>query len=162
MVDSPSRTPDPGRTLQSTGWGYLGEVDAMARWLTIGPDRSASLSAAVSSLDTFRGPSTVVHWIDAVAAAHARGPGGDENAARLDALLEGSVADVADSPALQAEVAARLAVIEALCCLPDNYRCALLLKEGAGMSVATTAALMGVSTASLRSILYRARRSLAA
>lgn len=133
----------------------------MARWLTTGQDRSPSLAAAVSGLDTFRGPSTVVRWIDAVAATHAQASSRDETASRkLAALVEGSIADVADSPTMQAQVEARLAVIEDLCCLPDNHRCALLLKEGAGMSVATTAALMGVSTASLRSILYRARRSL--
>lgn len=64
--------------------------------------------------------------------------------------------------ALASEVATRLAVIEQLCCIPDNYRCALLLKEGQGMSVDQTAAVMGVSPSSLRSILYRARQAVRA
>ncbi|MEX2133753.1 MAG: sigma factor-like helix-turn-helix DNA-binding protein, partial [Acidimicrobiia bacterium] len=60
-------------------------------------------------------------------------------------------------PELDAEIFSRLEVLEYLCTIPDNYRCALLLKEGSGLTVERTAFLMGVSKASLRSILYRAR-----
>jgi DNA-directed RNA polymerase specialized sigma24 family protein len=80
----------------------------------------------------------------------------------LDRLVEGrqSVDRRPSETSLVDEVAMRLRVLESLCTIPDNYRCALLLKEGSGLTVEKTALLMGVSKASLRSILYRARRSL--
>lgn len=50
------------------------------------------------------------------------------------------------------ELTARMDVLENFAGLSDNYRCALLLKEGHGLTVEKTATLMESSTASLRSI----------
>ena len=160
MFEIPSRIPGTSQDVQATAWGYLGELEAMAQWLTDGPDSSPALASAVVCMDTFRGADTVVRWIHRVAGARTGHPG-DTVASRLDAIVEGSGGHGPMTPEVIAEVSERFAVLEALCCIPDNYRCALLLKEGAGLTVERTARLMNVSKASLRSILYRARRSLA-
>lgn len=54
----------------------------------------------------------------------------------------------------------RIALLEALAALPDNYRCALLLKDGAGLTVGEVARVMGTSPSSARSVLYRARQTM--
>lgn len=162
MFDAPSRfsNPEPVPS-QATGWEYVEELRAMATWLTEGPDASVALSEAVSGLDIFRGRETVVRWIHRFAASHAGDRAVPERVTELlDSLVEGAVVYGPADSDLRSEVEARLDLLESLCCIPDNYRCALLLKEGAGLSVERSADLMGVSTASLRSILYRARQAL--
>jgi DNA-directed RNA polymerase specialized sigma24 family protein len=161
MFESPQQVPKQAPRGEAAAWEYLYELDAMAGWLTSGSDRSPGLTAAVAGMDTFRGPETVKRWIHNVAIAHLdAGPGAA--ALYLDRLVEGrqSVDRRPSETSLVDEVAMRLRVLESLCTIPDNYRCALLLKEGSGLTVEKTALLMGVSKASLRSILYRARRSL--
>lgn len=132
----------------------------MAEWLTAGPDRSPELAEAVAGMDTFRGTDTVKRWLHNVATAHL--PGARESNESLDRLVEGKRHREGHptASAIDAEISLRLAVLESLCTIPDNYRCALLLKEGSGLTVERTAVLMGVSRASLRSILYRARRTI--
>ena len=161
MFESPIPHADPGT--KATGWAYLNELEAMADWLAAGPDASPALAEAVHGLDTFRGAETVRRWLHQVTAAHTR-RSDSRSSNFLDALVAGRTPTVAASlvPGLENEVDGRFAVLEALCALPDNYRCALLLKEGHGLTVEGTARLMGVSTSSIRSILYRARRALRA
>jgi len=57
-------------------------------------------------------------------------------------------------------VEVRIDLLEALAALPDNYRCALLLKDGAGLAVGEVARVMGTSPSSARSVLYRARQAM--
>lgn len=160
MFESSQRFSKQGRPQPPAGWEYVDELEAIAEWLTAGPDRSPELAEAVAGMDTFRGADTVKRWLHNVASAHgsrAEGPAG-----YLDRLVEGrrQRAAVPAGPALAAEISSRLKALEYLCTIPDNYRCALLLKEGSGLTVERTAFLMGVSKASLRSILYRARRAI--
>jgi DNA-directed RNA polymerase specialized sigma24 family protein len=160
MFESPRQIPKQARRGEAAAWEYLYELDAMAGWLASGSDRSPELTAAVEGMDTFRGPETVKRWIHNVATAHLdremSGP-----TSYLDRLVDGKASGRPPSESsLTQEVALRLLVLESLCRIPDNYRCALLLKEGSGLTVERTALLMGVSKASLRSILYRARRAL--
>lgn len=161
MFESSSPISSPAQGHQGTAWAYVGELEAMAQWLTESPDSSPALESAVARMDTFRGAATVTRWLHNVAAA--RNPGLSDVAviSRLDAIVDGVRRYGPSSPEMTDEITARLAVLESLCSIPDNYRCALLLKEGAGLTVERTARLMGVSTASLRSILYRARQALA-
>jgi DNA-directed RNA polymerase specialized sigma24 family protein len=160
MFESPRQIPKQARRGDAAAWEYLYELDAMAGWLASGSDRSPELTAAVEGMDTFRGPETVKRWIHNVATSHLdREIAGAT--AYLDRLVEGRhSAGRPPESSLTEEVALRLQVLESLCRIPDNYRCALLLKEGSGLTVERTALLMGVSKASLRSILYRARRAL--
>lgn len=146
---------------QGTEWEYLHELQGMARWLCEGDESSPALRFATDAMDTFRGPEMVRRWIhrlNSVEIEHQIGKG--ERSEELDLFVEGQTSSVANTGRLQQEVESRLALLERLCQLPDNYRCALLLKEGHGLSVERTAAVMGVSTASIRSILYRARQIL--
>jgi DNA-directed RNA polymerase specialized sigma24 family protein len=159
MFELPHRFSKQGRPEPPAGWEYVDELEAIAEWLSAGPDRSPELAQAVAGMDTFRGAETVKRWLHNVASAHgyvAEGP-----AAFLDRLVEGRRlrGEVPARAALDAEISSRLEALEYLCTIPDNYRCALLLKEGTGLTVERTAFLMGVSKASLRSILYRARRA---
>jgi DNA-directed RNA polymerase specialized sigma24 family protein len=161
MFEAPQQVPKHAPRGEAAAWEYLYELDAMAGWLTSGSDRSPELTAAVAGMDTFRGPETVKRWIHNVATAHLEAAPGDA-AWYLGRLAEGrqSVPRRPDETSLVDEVVLRLQVLESLCTIPDNYRCALLLKEGSGLTVERTALLMGVSKASLRSVLYRARRAL--
>lgn len=157
MFESPQMFSKQGRPDHPAGWEYVDELEAIAEWLTAGADRSPELADAVAGMDTFRGADTVKRWLHNVASAHVSGAEGP--AGFLDRLVEGRRQRGASParPALDAEISLRLEVLEYLCTIPDNYRCALLLKEGSGLTVERTAFLMGVSKASLRSILYRAR-----
>lgn len=159
MFESPRRFSKQGRPDHPAGWEYIDELEAIADWLTAGPDRSPELARAVAGMDTFRGPNTAKRWLHNVATAHS---GAGAEAGFLDRLVEDKRqrGRIPTRPALDAEISSRLEVLESLCTIPDNYRCALLLKEGSGLTVERTALLMGVSKASLRSILYRARRAL--
>ncbi len=158
MFESPSQRASHG---QGTGWVYLAELENMAIWLCDGDEASASLRAATSSMDTFRGSAMVKRWIHALTTFEFETEfGASAFSDTLERLVEGRRVRLPNGIAFETEVAARLSVMEQLARLPDNYRCALLLKEGHGLSVERTAKVMGVSPASLRSVLYRARRSL--
>jgi hypothetical protein len=107
------------------------------------PIAARSWAEVVAGMDTFRGADTVKRWLHNVASAHVSGA--EVPAAFLDRLVEGrrQRGAVPVGPALDAEISSRLEVLEYLCTIPDNYRCALLLKEGSGLTVERTAFLMG-------------------
>jgi len=86
--------------------------------------------------------------------------GGQTYGDYFDRLLDGQRPIRPKNLIFQEELALRLEILERLSSLPDNYRCALLLKQGHGLSVDRTAVVMGVSQASVRSVLYRARQAL--
>lgn len=158
MFESPSQR---ASLEQGTGWLYLRELENMSSWLCDGDEVSAELLAATASMDTFRGATMVKRWIHSLTTFEFECEAGDSDFSDiLDRMVEGRRVRAPAGVAFDAEVAARLAIMERLAGLPDNYRCALLLKEGQGLSVERAAKVMGVSPASLRSILYRARRSL--
>ncbi|CAN5820458.1 hypothetical protein BH23ACT4_BH23ACT4_14260 [soil metagenome] len=160
MFESPHRFSTQGRPELPAGWEYVDELEAIAEWLTTGSDASPQLAAAVAGMDTFRGADTIKRWLHNVASAH--GARSEAPADFLDRLVEGRRhrGAVPAAAGLNTEISSRLEVLEHLCTIPDNYRCALLLKEGGGLTVQRTALLLGVSKPSLRSILYRARRSI--
>ena len=160
MFDSSHSFSKQGRPEPPAGWEYVDELEAMAEWLTAGPDASPELAEAVAGMDTFRGADTVKRWLHNVASAH--GSRAEVPARYLDRLVEGrrQRGPVPSGAGLDTEISSRLEALECLCTIPDNYRCALLLKEGSGLTVERTAFLMGVSKASLRSILYRASRTI--
>ena len=158
MFESPSQRTSHE---QGTGWVYITELENMANWLCDGDEASGTFRAATSSMDTFRGPAMVKRWIHALTTFEFETEfGGSSFSDTIERMVEGRRVRVPVGVAFETEVAARLAVMEQLAGLPDNYRCALLLKEGQGLSVERTAKVMGVSPASLRSVLYRARRAL--
>lgn len=147
---------------QATEWDYVNELHAMSEWLCHGGEQSDSLTAATRSIDTFRGPPTVKRWIHALTTfeLHNGDPGCPFDV-YLDSIVDGKVErGPGHRRGLEAELSQRMGVLDDFAGLSENYRCALLLKEGHGLTVEQTADLMETSTASLRSILYRARQTL--
>lgn len=160
MYQSPSR---PDSYQEGTAWTYLRELDNMARWLCEGDEASEALDLATSSMDTFRGTEMVRRWVHTLTTFEAHCHFGVSKYAEvLDDLVTGRTGRIPRGPGFDSEVWYRIEVLDRLCGLPDNYRCALLLKEGHGLSVDRVAAVMGLTVASVRSILYRARQSLRA
>jgi RNA polymerase sigma-70 factor (ECF subfamily) len=79
----------------------------------------------------------------------------------LDSVVVGHLAgDLLDPAEMAEEMEMRSMVLEAIPALPANYLIALLLREGRGTSVKDIAKTMKLSTASVRSVLYRARQSI--
>ena len=58
------------------------------------------------------------------------------------------------------ELETRREVLSAVGELPAHYRCALMLKDGRGLSLDDTARLMDTTVPAVKSILYRARGAL--
>jgi DNA-directed RNA polymerase specialized sigma24 family protein len=158
MYESPSQTPG---FQEGNEWLYVEELESMAQWLCRGEESSAALADATRSIDTFREPDMVKRWIHDLTTAEVQNHLG-EVACRefFDRTVAGRRPAHPRGRAFEEELAVRLGVLERLCSLPDNYRCAVLLKQGHGLSVERTAAVMGLSQASIRSILYRARQAL--
>ena len=79
----------------------------------------------------------------------------------LDVLIDTEmVGAIVDAEELTGELQTRLSVLEAFAGLPDNYRTAMLLREGRGATLGEIAAAMGITAGAVRSILYRARHQL--
>lgn len=161
MFDSPlQRALSRFNSHQATEWDYAGELSTMADWLCHGSESSVALREATLALDKFRGRPTVKRWLHAVTtrevhAGRARCP----HDLYLDSVVEGNPArGPGNRNGLDAEIHDRMLVLEGIAGLPDRYRCALLLKEGHGLTVAQTSNLLDSSQASVRSILYRARQ----
>lgn len=158
------QSPSPHSQTQGNEWEYLNELGAMAEWLCGGDEASSSLVLATEGMDTFRGPVMVSRWIHRLT-THEIEIDGEQSpfADYLERALDGRGGRLPGSRRLlDDELVARMSLMEKLCGVPDNYRTALLLKEGHGLTVEKTADLMGVSEASIRSVLYRARQLLRA
>lgn len=130
------------------------------------PDaRDSVLVDAVHRVNGFKGEASIRLWIHTVTSSEAQVRGqrsrpGDIDR-YLDAVVDGDpTASAPKHQDLAREMEVRRVIIDGLAALPDNYRSALLLKEGRGLTVSQTAAAMGTSEASVRSVLYRARQHL--
>lgn len=151
-------------------WEYREDLERLARYLC-GHQQDAedvahtALIKAAEKLDTFRGESSVRTWLHTITTNECRMLRRRRQPSSLDSYLDAWVdGDVVgenpDPEEIAVELETRKEVLEGLESLPSNYRCALLLKDGQGLSVAAIADLMGSTEASVRSSLYRARRML--
>lgn len=145
---------------------YRLELESLARHLLLAPEPGPSLLVdTVPAVASFRGVETVRLWLHRTASTEARHVVGGDADRTVDSYLD-SVVDgrldrrLPDPHDLAGELQTRMEILEALAGLPDNYRCAVLLKDGEGLAVEEVARLMGTTTASVRSVLYRARHSL--
>jgi RNA polymerase sigma-70 factor (ECF subfamily) len=145
---------------------YRLELESLARHLLQVPEPGASpLVDTVPAVASFRGVKTVRLWLHRTASTEARHVVGGDAYRSVDSYLD-SVVDgrldrrLPDPHDLAGELQTRMEILEVLAGLPDNYRCAVLLKEGEGLAVEEVARLMGTTAASVRSVLYRARHSL--
>lgn len=151
-------------------WDYRDDIEHLARLLCGHPEDAedvahTALVKAAEKIDSFRGEASVRTWLHTITTNECRSLRGRTSLGSMDGYLDGALEGELGSPApdpedLAIELETRKDVIDALAALPDNYRCALLLKEGQGLTVEETAAIMGTSSASVRSVLYRARQSL--
>ena len=151
-------------------WVYRDDLERLARYLCRDPDDAedvthSALLKAAQKLDTFRGESSVRTWLHTIATNECRMLRRRKQPTSLDgyfdtALEDGLSATEPDPEEVALELEARQDGLAGLEKLPADYRCALLLKDGQGLSVAEVARMMDVSDASLRSTLYRARRML--
>jgi len=149
---------------------YRDDIENLAALLCSSPDDTADLAhegfvTAAEQIDSFRGEVSVRTWLHTITTNECRSLRGRAAAEAiegyLDEVLAGEVSSAPPDPeSLAIELETRKEVIDALAALPGNYRCALLLKEGQGLTVGETASIMGTSPASVRSVLYRARQSL--
>lgn len=145
---------------------YRLELEGLARHLLQAPDPGPSpLVDTVPALASSRGVNTVRLWLHRIASTEARHVVGGDAHPTVDSYLDSVVDDrpdrrLPDPCDLAGGLQTRMEILEALAGLPDNYRCAVLLKEGEGLAVEEVARMMGTTSASVRSVLYRARHSL--
>ena len=148
---------------------YRLELESLAGHLLREPETRAGagpgmLDKAMKSVGVSPGVGRLGWWLHRTASIEAR---------RLDPRSAGVTDTCLDSVAagdfdrhwshphdLARGVEVRMGLLEALAGLPDNYRCALLLKDGAGLAVEEVARVMGTSPSSVRSVLYRARQAM--
>lgn len=144
-------------------WDYREDLQNLAVYLASGGDSDGNddLLAAVAGIDIYRGELTVQTWLHTVISRECRRIGGREGPGPLDAHLdqavEGHPHPEDRPPEMKKELATRRRVLDRFAALPVKYRAALLLKDGHGLTVDQTAAMMDASPAAIRSILYRAR-----
>jgi len=149
---------------------YRLELESLARHLLQAPEPGpyggpSPLTDTVPAVASFRGVKTVRLWLHRTASTEARHLVGGDRYRTVDSYLD-SVVDGRldrrrpDPQDLARDLRTRMEVLEVLAGLPDNYRCAVLLKEGEGLAVEEVARLMGTTAASARSVLYRARHAL--
>jgi RNA polymerase sigma-70 factor (ECF subfamily) len=153
-------------------WEYRDDLEHLARILCRHPEDAedvahAALVKAAEKLDGFRGEASVRTWLHTITTNECRMLRRRKVPGNIDGYLDNVVEDVSMEPApdpedLAVELETRKEVMDGLAALPDNYRCALLLKEGHGLSVEQTAQMMGTTPAAVRSVLYRARKDLRA
>jgi len=144
--------------LESLAWHLLREPDTGAG---IGP---VMLVKVMKKVAASPGVGTLRLWLHRTASTEARRLE-PRRAGVADSYLDSVAAGDFDrhrSPPydLVRGVEVRMDLLEALAALPDNYRCALLLKDGAGLAVEEVARVMGTSPSSARSVLYRARQAM--
>jgi DNA-directed RNA polymerase specialized sigma24 family protein len=148
---------------------YRLELESLAGYLLWEPETRAGtgpgmLEKVMRTVGASPGVGTLRWWLHRTASTEARRLGlrsagvGDSC---LDAVAAGDFDRHRSHPHdLVSGVEVRLGLLEALAGLPDNYRCALLLKDGAGLAVGEVARVMGTSPSSVRSVLYRARQAM--
>ena len=153
-------------------WDYREDLNNLAKHLCSDPDDAedvahSALLKAMESMDTFRGPRSVRQWLHRITSAECKALRRRQLPSPIDVYFDDTFegrdpTSSVDPQDLAVELELRRDIIDALSALPDNYRCALLLKDGNGMTVEATAQLMGVSVPAARSVIYRARQALRA
>jgi len=151
-------------------WDYRDDIEHLAALLCGHPEDAQDVAhtavvTAAEQIDSFRGEASVRTWLHTIITNECRSLRGRTTSGPIDGYLDealnGKLSSGAPDPKdLATELETRKEVIDAFAALPDNYRCALLLKEGLGLTVGDTASIIGTSPASVRSVLYRARQSL--
>ncbi len=125
----------------------------------------STLMKAVQARSEFRGEATVMTWLHRIATNECLMMRRRKRPGSLDALMETSGFEVGSGQGAGPEELAMVSetqteVLAALQQLPEPHRNAVMLVDGCGMSYDEAAALLGTTTAAVRSTLFRARRNL--
>jgi RNA polymerase sigma-70 factor, ECF subfamily len=148
---------------------YRLQLERLARRLCGDPHDAedvaqSALMKAVQARSEFRGEATVMTWLHRIATNECLMMRRRKRPGSLDALVEsGGFAESAggagpEELALVSETQAE--VLSALQLLPEPHRNAIMMVDGCGMSYAEASAMLGTTTAALRSTLFRARKQL--
>jgi len=147
---------------------YRLELEGLSEHLLRAPEIGAGgepdlMAKVMQSAAPSREVGTLCLWLHRTASAEARRLEG-RGSSVVDSYLDSFVAGDSDRRVpprdLARGVETRMDLLEALAALPANYRCALLLKEGARLAVEDVSRVMGTSRSSVRSVLYRARQAM--
>ncbi len=150
-------------------WRYRDDLSALARRLCRHPEDAedvahSTLLKAAAAIEGFRGEATVRTWLHRIAANECRMLRRAKSPSSLDHLLDADILDLEaaglDPEELVVELETRRELLAALEEIPDRYRCALLLREGRGLSMEELAAALDTTVPAAKSLLYRARAAL--
>ncbi len=167
--------PARARTLtEEAVWQHADDIARLARQLCQHREDAedvaqTSLLKAAQHIHGFRGEASVRTWLHRITADECRMLRRKLTPQSLDAILErtalgaagGRAAAEETSPEMLAEERAlRYAVVAAVAMLPGRQRIALVLREGAQLSIEDVAERVGTTVPGVRSLLVRARREL--
>jgi DNA-directed RNA polymerase specialized sigma24 family protein len=158
------------KPMAEDAWEYRGDLEGLARYLCRHPETGEGVARTarlrpVASVVAIYGKESVKVWLHQITGIETRLLRRRSRSGPLDVYLDSVVAgqipdEWRDSDELSIEVKTRREILDVLAALPGNYLFALLLKEGQGLPVREIGRLMGTTPASVRSVLYRARRSI--
>ena len=146
--------------MSSDEWSYRDDLMGLAEMMVAADDGSAlSTPKGEVSLDELR------IWLHDTASTENEITKGEDSNGRVQEYLDDVVAGVPTSSRpndklLAEELESRKLILDGIATLPANYRVALVLKDGAHLTVERISDRLGTTEASVRSVLYRARRSL--
>lgn len=146
-------------------WQYRDELARLARRLCRdehdGEDVAHSaLLKASQRIDGFRGESTVSTWLHTITLNECRMLRRRRVPVRLSEVADVVDIDTKVDPEFLSEESELLEeVLTAVASLSERERCALLLREGQELSMVELADHMDLSVPAVKSLLYRARRS---
>lgn len=155
-------------------WQYRDDLVALARYLCRNPEDAEDIThnallKAAGGLSGFRGEASVRTWLHRITTNECRAlrrrrrpPSLDDI---LDRVVEGDAVVSADDAGIDpeeilVELETRREVLDALDGLPDRYRCALLLRDGRGLTMEQIAQHLDTTVSGAKSVLYRAREEL--
>lgn len=153
-------------------WDYRADLEKLAHHLCRHPQDAEdvahnALLKASEKLEGFRGEASVRTWLHTITTNECRMLRRRKSPLSLDHMFETAAihetdvtGDTVDPEELAMELETRRELLRAIAELPDRHRCALILKDGHGVSLEETARLMGATVPAVKSILYRARASL--
>ncbi|MCP3974270.1 MAG: RNA polymerase sigma factor [bacterium] len=155
-------------------WAYAEDLKQYAKYVCCTPENAEdvaqnTLLKAAEHIAQFRGESSLRTWLHTIATNECRMIQRRRQPDSLDSVYEEiasgarsdqSDVDMADPEELALEAETRREIVVALDRLPENYRRVLLLKDGCGLRSAEVADILDTTVPAVKSLLFRARRSL--
>lgn len=161
-------TPESGReTAPEAIWAYRDDLAALAGRLCRDPDRAEDVAhSALLRAAANRGcgeGADLRRWLHRIAALECLAARRIRRDPSLDALVEDALESplpdepIVDDAAVAAELDRVRAVLDAVECLPERSRTALILRDGAGAPLEEVAAVLGTTPGGAKALVHRAR-----